>query len=327
MTDQHVPVLMAEMLDFFRDTTLRVFVDGTLGAGGHAYAILSAHPEIELFIGIDEDSVALDIAKERLAPFSEKVSIVQANFCSVASILKSKQIDTVDGIFLDLGVSSMQLDMAERGMSFSKEGPLDMRRDTGATLTAATIINTWSRKQLGEIFRYYGELPAWRKAADIIVENRARKKITTTTELVSLLSPVLTKRRNKKIHPMTLLFQALRIAVNDELWAIKEVLPAAISVLSTGGLLGVISFHSLEDRIVKQTFKLAASNEATSSDLPGIILPPYRIGAIVTKKPISPGYEEIASNPRSRSAKMRFLKKLLPASPPVKNHYTLPPLP
>ncbi len=314
MDCDHKPVMVREFIEFFKDKNIDTFVDGTLGLGGHSMAIMENHPEIKTLVAIDEDYIAQKKAKENLRRFSYKVNFVLENFRELESVLSEMNITAVDGIFLDLGISSLQIDSPERGMSFSKDGPLDMRRNSNSELTAKKIVNRWPQKKLEEIFRVYGEDPSWRIIARTIVEARSNKKINTTKELVDILMPILSKRHRRKIHPMTLLFQALRIAVNDELGALREVLPAAISLLKPGGLLGVISFHSLEDRIVKRTFRLAASNDSISQEIGGITLPPYPTGKIITRKPLTPTPEEIRENPRSRSAKMRFIEKL-PNSP------------
>ncbi len=295
----HIPVLLDEFLSFFENSTLEFFVDGTLGAGGHAEAILKAHPEIKKFVGFDQDKSALKIASSRLEPFKEKVIFVEKNFCEMKEELKRQKIEKVDGIFLDIGVSSMQLDRSERGFSFSKEGPLDMRMDQECTQSAEEIVNEWSEKELGTIFKEYGDVSKWRIAAQKIVEERKKKRITTTTELVELLSPYLKMSSKKKLHPLTLVFQALRIAVNNELDVLKYTLPVAISALKPKGKLGVISFHSGEDRIVKNYFKEMSSKNAPTQ---------YRV-TLLNKKPIEATVSECKKNPRARSAKMRFVEK------------------
>jgi 16S rRNA (cytosine1402-N4)-methyltransferase len=290
----HEPILVEAFLSFFENKQIRVFVDGTLGAGGHARVLLEKHPEVERFYGLDQDVQALEIAKETLKGFSPVVNFVHGNFKALQQLIPEVK---VDGIFLDIGVSSMQLDRPEKGFSFSKQGPLDMRMDVSQDLTAEIVVNSFSEKELGRIFRELGEEPRWRAAAKAIAEGRKKKKLKTTVDLTEALKHVLTwsGRRGKKIHPMTLVFQALRIFVNNELGAIEEVIPQAIELLKPGGRLGIISFHSLEDRIVKHAFKKFAQEKK-------IIL--------LTKKPLCAGLAEIRRNPRSRSAKMRFIEKL-----------------
>jgi 16S rRNA (cytosine1402-N4)-methyltransferase len=287
----HQPVLKNEFLSFFEGRKITRFIDGTLGAGGHARALLEAHPEIESYIGFDQDEAAILLATENLKSFFPKVTIYHSNFRHLRKYVK----ESVDGIFFDLGVSSMQLDRAEKGFSFNKDGPLDMRMNQEAPLDAATVINTFPEKELARIFWEYGEESKSRRAAKAIVEARKKKKIKTTLELVEILKPILTwgGRGGKKIHPMTLVFQALRICVNDELNAIKEGIDAAAQLLNPEGRVGIISFQSLEDRIVKEKFKSFPKDEFT----------------ILTKKPMVASDVEIKQNPRSRSAKMRFLEK------------------
>lgn len=286
----HCPVLLNEFLSFFAERPIKRFVDGTLGAGGHAKALLDSHREIELFIGIDQDPLSLKLAETTLESHREKVKLIAGNFRHLSRLVQ----EPVDGIFLDIGVSSMQLDIAEKGFSFTKDGPLDMRMDPDLPLTASKIINTFSEKELADIFWLYGEERRSRRAAKAIVEARRKKKILTTFELCEVLKPVLTwgGRDRRHIHPMTLVFQALRIKVNEELEALNEVITAATALLNPGGRLGIITFHSLEDRIVKERFREKNA---------GI--------TVLTKKPIMPTKEEIAKNSRSRSAKMRFLEK------------------
>jgi 16S rRNA (cytosine1402-N4)-methyltransferase len=292
----HEPILVEAFLSFFQHKRIAIFIDGTLGGGGHAHALLEHHPEIKRFYGLDQDELALQIAAQRLAPFAEKVRLVHGNFRKIKELVAEED---VDGIFLDLGVSSMQLDRPEKGFSLYKEGPLDMRMDSSQLLDAEKVVNTFSEKELGRIFRELGEEPKWRAAAKAIVEGRKKKRIKTTTDLTQTLKHVLTwsSRKGKKIHPMTLVFQALRIFVNDELKAVEEVIPEAIDLLAPGGRLGVISFHSLEDRIVKHTFRHFALEKKV---------------LLLTKKPLVASYEEVKRNPRSRSAKMRFVEKLSP---------------
>jgi 16S rRNA (cytosine1402-N4)-methyltransferase len=290
----HHPILTERFLSFFENRTIRTFIDGTLGAGGHAYALLQKHPEIQSFWGIDQDHLALEIAAQKLSHFGNKVKLIQGNFRDLKKLITE---ENADGIFLDLGVSSMQLDRPEKGFSLYKEGPLDMRMHAGSNLDAAKVVNTFSEKELGKIFRDFGEEPRWRLVAKTLVAARKKRRMETTKDLTEALKHVLTwgGRKGKKIHPMTLVFQALRIYVNDELGALQEAIPQAISLLVPGGRMGIISFHSLEDRIVKHTFRHAAHQKQA---------------LILTKKPIIAEHEEIRQNPRSRSAKLRFLEKL-----------------
>jgi 16S rRNA (cytosine1402-N4)-methyltransferase len=288
----HVPVLMQEILDFFGDVKLHYFLDGTMGAAGHAKQILENHPEVKIYIGCDKDTRALEIAKEKLASFKDKVKFKQGDFANIESFMKEENIDLVDGVLLDLGVSSMQLESKERGFSFMYEAPLDMRMDRRCNLTAEKVVNEYPEKVLAEIFQKYGEEFRHRQVAKAIAIARKKKRIKTTVDLLHVIMPTLQKKR-KRIHPATLVFQALRIFVNKELESIEIGINKAIKMLKDTGKIAVISFHSLEDRIVKNIFR-------SSKDL-----------EVITKKPIRPTFQEIKENPRSRSSKLRFAKKII----------------
>lgn len=284
---RHFPVLLKEVIDVFKDDEIEIFFDGTLGAAGHALAILEAHPEINMFIGFDQDKEALDLANENLKHWMNKVKLIHANFKDLDKILDELEIKFCDAMFFDLGVSSMQFDTSKRGFSFRFDAELDMRMNKDAPFTAKEIINTYSETELERIFREYGEERKSKKAARQIVEKRRKKAINTTFELIEVLSPIL--GRGGKINPVTKIFQALRICVNDELNALKEGLNKAINRLNENGKIAVISFHSLEDRIVKHLFRDDERLE------------------VITKKPIRPSYDE--KNKRARSAKLRVAKK------------------
>jgi 16S rRNA (cytosine1402-N4)-methyltransferase len=306
----HTAVLMHEVLAVFKDKSISLFIDGTLGAAGHAEALLQAHPEIDLFIGIDQDPTALTIAQERLAPWKEKVRLIQSNFSHLSEIIAQEgQGLSFDGLMLDLGVSSMQLDRAEKGFSFMREGPLDMRMDPNADLTASEVINQCSEQELGRIFRTLGEEKQWRQAARVIVAARNQKPILTTQELTAVLKPIFFWKK-KGINPLTLIFQALRIYVNRELEVLEQTIPQAIALLASGGRFAVISFHSLEDRIVKEHFRSAASDKVNTEGIGGLFLDKEPEGILLTRKPLIPSDDEVANNPRSRSAKMRVLEKI-----------------
>lgn len=292
MSFSHIPVFKEEFLKFFEGLKLKIFFDATLGAGGHAEAILEAHPEIELLIGCDKDSKALKISKERLRPFQSKVDFVCGSFAMLDTFLEERKIKAVDGFFFDLGVSSMQLADVERGFSFKLDSPLDMRMEATNELTAFDVVNTFPEKELARIFKEYGEEPRYRQAARAIVIARSKKRLKTTKDLVLVIQPVVFGR--KHLHPATRVFQALRIYVNDELGDIEKGVKKAISHLAFGGRIGVISFHSLEDRLVKNSFREACKNGELT---------------ILTKKPMVPSLSEMKANPRSRSAKLRFGEK------------------
>lgn len=288
----HLPVLLEEVLSLFENAKLSTFFDGTLGGGGHAAAILQTHPEIETYIGCDQDSYALQKAKEKLTPWKDKVVFVQENFASILAIAKEQKIPSFDGILMDIGVSSFQLDEAERGFSFQKEGPLDMRMRQDASISAEEVVNEYPERKLGEILRQFGEEPRWKKVAKEIVERRRKQRITTTTQLKEVIERVYPKRG--KLHPATLTFQALRIYVNNELGHLERGIKDSISALSEEGIISIISFHSLEDRIVKNLFREKKKEEEVE---------------LLTKKPIVPSREECRKNRRARSAKLRAAKK------------------
>lgn len=309
-TNLHVSVLLNEIIQIFSEIRIETFVDCTLGAGGHSFSILETHPEIKRLVGIDQDPTARDLAEKKLRNWKEKVSVIPGNFTGFSHYLDDLQIDKVDGILIDLGVSSMQLDRPEKGFSFLHEGPLDMRMDPENPVTAEIIVNQWSEQEIGRIFRNYGEEKQWRGAARAVVEARTRHPLRTTKDLSAALMPVLGwKASKKKINPLTLVFQALRIAVNRELEVLEHLLPQALDRLSPGGRLAVISFHSLEDRIVKQFFQYQASDKEDTKGLSGLFLDKKPAVRIITKKPVIPNEAEILLNPRSRSAKLRVAEK------------------
>lgn len=303
----HLPVLLDECLRAFEGVELKRFVDGTLGAAGHASALLAAHQEMELLIGIDQDRGALKEAEERLKLFpKDRYRLFLGNFDSIDKHLEGIE---VDGILVDLGVSSMQLDQPERGFSFMREGPLDMRMNQEGDVTAAEIVNTWGERELRELFFRYGEEKEARKIARAICEDRQKTPFKTTRELASLMERIV--RSPRHIHPATRVFQALRIEVNRELERLEHFIPKALKVLRKGGRLAIITFHSLEDRIVKQAFAGAASDKVSTSGIGGIFLPKEPQVRILTRKPIEPTEQETQNNPRSRSAKMRVAEKIL----------------
>lgn len=331
----HVPVLLSEVLQLFKPVSLKTFVDGTLGAGGHAAAVCEEHPELALLVGIDLDQSAHRIARQRLEPMLQQRSTsfeaVHGNFrhlaTHIASVLGGGE-DVCDGLLLDLGVSSMQLDTVERGFSFLRDAPLDMRMDAGGDaqgpgaggwgVTAELAVNTWSEAQLGRVIRDYGEERYWRQVARRIVEAREHSVISTTHQLVQAIGRLpggRSKSGAKAIHPATRTFQAIRIAVNDELGSIEAALPAAMRALRPGGRLAVISFHSLEDRLVKTAMRRAAGMSTGDEHVPVRYLPdpadqPPTLVKLVTKRPLGPGDDEVAANPRARSAKLRCVERL-----------------
>lgn len=311
MNSEHFSVLADEVIQYLSECQCRFVVDGTLGAGGHALRILEKHPEIDTYIGIDQDPTALEIAKNRLIKWKDKLHLIKGNFSSLEEHLKTLHVKKVDAILLDLGVSSMQLDRPEKGFSFMRDGPLDMRMDPDASPSALEVVNEFSESELGRIFRQFGEEKLWRGAAKLIVEARKKEKIETTMQLSDILMPLLGWKRSKGSQPMAQIFQGIRIFVNKELEVIEKVLPQAIDLLNAKGRLAIITFHSLEDRLVKEAFRQAASDKEDTEGIGGGLfsnkVPTVKI---LTRRPVCPSEEEIKKNPRSRSAKLRVIEKL-----------------
>jgi len=285
-------------------------IDGTLGAGGHSRALLE-HGVGEL-LALDLDPQAIALASANLAPFADRVHIVHASYPDLVGEAARLGWDAVDCILLDLGVSSMQLDTAERGFAFRYDAPLDMRFDPSSDRpTAADLLNTWQADDLADIFFRYGEERESRRLARIIVRHRETAPFVTTRELADLIAAATPAkvRRETHIHPATRVFQALRIAVNDELTTVERVIPLAIDRLRSGGRLGIISFHSLEDRIVKDAFKAAATDCICPPQIPICVCGHVGSVDLITRKPIIADETEAARNPRSRSAKFRVVEK------------------
>lgn len=306
----HQPVLAREVVKLLSPRPRGVIVDGTLGMGGHSEALLAAYLTIEV-VGIDRDEEALAIAKKRLAPFGDRVRFVHGNYRNCVDILGSLGVDRIDGFLLDLGLSSLQLDRPERGFSFRASGPLDMRMDRTGGVSAADLVNGASAEELSDIIARYGEERFARRIARAIVAARAKGKIETTDELARIVFDAIPRRFHPpRIHPATRTFQALRIAVNDELANLEKGLEAGFSVLSSEGVMAVISFHSLEDRIVKGFFRYKALSCICPPDLPVCMCDKKVEMEVLTKKPIVPMDEEINANPRARSAKLRAARKL-----------------
>jgi len=302
----HIPVLYQEIIHALQPKRGGHYVDGTLGAGGHARGILEACAPDGLLLGLDVDPKALALARETLAPYEGRIHLAQASHITLKSQLTSLRWDAIDGMVLDLGASSMQFDNAERGFSFMQDGPLDMRFGPGALQSAADLVNTLSQEDLADLIFRYGEDRDARRIARAIVESRP---IHTTRELVAVIEKA-SPRRGDRVHPATQTFQALRIAVNDELAAVEKTLPQAVASLRSGGRLAVISFHSLEDRIVKDYFRELSKE---------IVNPPYEriyeveraaVVTLINKKPITASEMEIKDNPRARSAKLRIVEKI-----------------
>ena len=302
----HTPVLLGAVLDALRIRPGAWIVDATVGAGGHAAAMLEAAGPEGRLLGIDQDPQALALAGERLARFGPRVRLVHACFDQLAAVAAAEGMTAVDAILMDLGVSSMHLDDPARGFSFQKEGPLDMRMDpTHGGLTAADIVNTWEEEELADLLRRYGEERHHRRIARQIAQQRP---FSGTVELARAIEQVLPRR--EKIHPATRTFQALRIAVNDELGALERALPQAVALLKPGGRLAVISFHSLEDRIVKRFLRQEATDCICPPGQPVCTCGHRATVRPVTRKPVTASAAEVAANPRSRSARLRAVEKL-----------------
>ena len=306
----HVSVLLEECLQGLNIKPNGIYVDGTLGGAGHSSRIAAQLTSGRL-IGIDRDPVALKAASERLAPYGDRVTLVHSNFCRMAQVLQELGIEGVDGILLDLGVSSPQLDDGQRGFSYMADAPLDMRMNSDDVLTARTVVNTWSYEQLRRILFDYGEERYAPQIAAAICRRREQKSIETTLELVDVIRSAMPPAAlREKQHPAKRSFQAIRIAVNDELGAVRAVMDEAIPCLNPGGRLAIITFHSLEDRIVKNGMTEAARGCTCPPEFPVCICGNQPKVKLVSKKPIVSTQEELERNPRARSAKLRVCEKL-----------------
>ena len=297
---QHRPVLLAEVLEYLNCRPGRIYVDGTVGSGGHAWAILEQSSPTGKLIGLDWDEQAIGRAEENLAVFGERVELHKDDFKDMKTVLEALSLVGVDGILLDLGVSTEQLEDRERGLSFRWDAPLDMRMSLDTKITARGLLRELSVPKMSDIFHEYGEERWAHRIAKAIGRRRQRKPLRTTRELVEVIEESVPARRGR-IHPATRVFQALRIAVNDELNNLKAFLGQSAGLLLPGGRLCVISFHSLEDRIVKEHFRQWAKAAERES-------PRFRI---LTRKPVVPSYEEVIRNPKARSAKLRAVEKVL----------------
>ncbi len=310
MEFNHIPVLFEESISALKLKSGGVYVDGTLGGGGHAAGILSRCPDCRL-IGIDRDGEAIDAACKRLGEFSDRFTAVNRNFSEIKDILSQLGIDKIDGAALDLGVSSYQLDNAERGFSYMRDAPLDMRMNTSSGKTARDVVNGCSSDELTRIFYEYGEERWSRRIAEFICERRKEKSIDTTFELVDVIKSAIPKKaRADGGHPAKRVFQAIRIEVNNELGILGGAVKDFVSCLGSGGRLAVITFHSLEDRIVKKTFQELAAGCICPKEFPVCVCGRKPEIKIVSAKPILPSEREITENSRSKSAKLRIAEKL-----------------
>ena len=306
----HKSVLLNETIDGLNIQPDGIYVDGTLGGGGHAYEVCRRLGDKGSIVGIDQDAAAIEAAGNRLKDFGEKVTIVRSNYCDMKSKLHELGIDKVDGIVLDLGVSSYQLDTAERGFSYREDAPLDMRMDTRQKMTARDIVNDYEEMELYRVIRDYGEDKFAKNIAKHIVAARKEKPIETTGELTEIIRASIPMKYQKKSgHPAKRTFQAIRIELNRELEVLKDSLDDMIDLLNPGGRLCIITFHSLEDRIVKSAFRKNENPCTCPSDFPVCVCGKVSKGSILTRKPILPSEEEMEENSRAKCAKLRIFER------------------
>ena len=311
MEFNHTAVLLKETIEGLKIKPDGIYVDGTLGGGGHSFEIAKRLNDNGRLIGIDQDEAAILAAGERLKDFGDKVTIVRSNYRNALSVLHDLGIEKIDGMMLDLGVSSYQLDTQERGFSYRYDAPLDMRMDLRQTLTAKDIVNGYSETELFHIIRDYGEDRFAKNIAKHIVMARAKKPIETTGELNEIIRAAIpAKMRAEGGHPSKRTYQAIRIECNKELEVLKESLEELIGILNPGGRLCIITFHSLEDRIVKTAFKKAENPCTCPPSFPVCVCGKKSQGKVITGKPVLPCEEEMESNPRSKSAKLRIFEKI-----------------
>lgn len=302
----HVPVLYQEVLALLQPRPGGQYVDGTVGAGGHAAGLLQMSAPDGRLLAFDRDAEALAFARQSLAPFGERVTFIQASFAEMGQLAAHHGFGAVDGILLDLGLSSRQLEQAERGFSFRYDGPLDMRFDERQAVTAADLVNDLPEAELADLLWQYGEVENSRQVAQAIV---AARPLTSTSQLAQVVAGVGRAGRRTHLHPATRVFQALRIVTNQELQTLEKGLPAAVALLKPGGRLAVISFHSLEDRLVKNTFRQLSRDCVCPPEQPVCTCQAQATVRLLTRKAVKPAAEEIAENPRSRSARLRVVEK------------------
>ena len=310
MEFKHYSVLLSETIEQLNVKPDGIYVDGTLGGGGHAYEVCSRLSNKGRFIGIDQDEAAIEAAGARLSDFGERVTIVRSNYCDMKSQLHNLGIDKVDGIVLDLGVSSYQLDTAERGFSYRVDAPLDMRMDRRQTMTAKDIVNDYSEMDLFRIIRDYGEDKFAKNIAKHIVMEREKGPIETTGQLIEIIKRAIPMKFQKTAgHPAKRTFQAIRIELNRELEVLRDTLDDMIDLLNKDGRICIITFHSLEDRIVKSIFKRNEDPCTCPSHFPVCVCGNVSKGKVITRKPILPSDEELEANSRSKSAKLRIFER------------------
>ena len=311
MEFRHMSVLLEETVGGLNVRPDGIYVDGTLGGGGHAYEICSRLGGKGSIVGIDQDDAAIEAARIRLKDFGEKVTIIRGNYCDMKSMLQKLGIDRVDGIVLDLGVSSYQLDTAERGFSYREDAPLDMRMDRRQKMTARDIVNDYSEMDLYRVIRDYGEDRFAKNIAKHIVTEREKRSIETTGQLTEIIRHAIPVKYQKKSgHPAKRTFQAIRIELNRELDVLSDSLDDMIQILKPGGRICIITFHSLEDRIVKNAFRRNEDPCTCPKDFPVCVCGNKPRGKVITRKPIVPGEEETARNSRSKSAKLRIFERI-----------------
>lgn len=310
MEFKHISVLLEETIDSLNIKPEGIYVDGTLGGGGHSLEICKRLGEGGRLIGIDQDKDAIAAATERLKDYKDKVTIVHSNYSEIDSVLRELSISGVDGIVLDLGVSSYQLDNAERGFSYREDAPLDMRMDRSKEMTAYHIVNNYSEMELFRVIKNYGEDNFAKNIAKHIVKAREEKPIETTYELNEIIKAAIpAKLRQGTGHPSKKTFQAIRIELNKELEVLENSIDKMISLLNKGGRLSIITFHSLEDRIVKNIFRRNMNPCTCPPDFPVCMCGKASMGKVVTRKPIAPGEEELMNNKRAKSSKLRVFER------------------
>ncbi len=308
MEFNHYSVMLEQTIEQLHIRPEGIYVDGTLGGGGHAFQVCSRLTTGHLY-GIDQDDAAIEAAGERLAPFGEKVTVLRGNYSNARAMLAAEGVQKADGILLDLGVSSYQFDTGDRGFSYRFDAPLDMRMDRRQSLTAKEIVNSYSETELFHILRDYGEETFAKNIAKHIVKARESAPIETTFQLNEIIRAAIPAKMRQKGHPSKQTFQALRIECNQELEVLKNALDDLVDMLTPGGRLCIITFHSLEDRIVKNCFRKNENPCTCPPDFPVCVCGKIPKGKVITKKPILPGEEELAVNSRSKSAKLRVFER------------------
>lgn len=307
---RHVPVMKEEVVALLRPHLGGRFLDGTLGGGGHALALLESSTPDSLLLGIDQDAAALALAARRLAPFAKRCTLVRDNFSNAPAVLHALQWEGVDGVLLDLGFSSLQVEDGERGFSFLRPGPLDMRMDSRQNLLAADVVNHAKEEELKKIFREFGEEPAAGACARAVVRARAHAPIQTTADLAQVIDHVAPRSSRSHLHPATRVFQALRIVVNRELEHLSTFLREGYRLLRPEGRMVILSYHSLEDRLVKEAFRRWAATCLCPPQLQVCVCDWSPQVRILTPKPLTPSADEVAKNPRARSARLRAVERL-----------------